>query len=141
MDVSAFSLIRLTNSLFKSKVLNAGASICALSYIAAEKVTFHPYRNMSIAKAALERIVIELADEMGRKNGTRVNAIRFSTYLGSKAGAATLTEKDVSTSDRISPLGNATPIDLANEVVHLFRPDIRITGEIRHVDGGYHIMG
>lgn len=141
MDVSAFSLIRLTNSLFKSKVLNAGASICALSYIAAEKVTFHPYRNMSIAKAALERIVIELADEMGRKNGTRVNAIRFSTYLGSKAGAATLTEEDVSTSDRISPLGNATPIDLANEVVHLFRPDIRITGEIRHVDGGYHIMG
>ncbi len=141
MDVSAFSLIRLTNSLFKSKVLNAGASICALSYIAAEKVTFHPYRNMSIAKAALERIVIELADEMGRRNGTRVNAIRFSTYLGSKAGAATLTEEDVSTSDRISPLGNATPIDLANEVVHLFRPDSRITGEIRHVDGGYHIMG
>ena len=141
MDVSAFSLIRLTNSLFKSKVLNTGASICALSYIAAEKVTFHPYRNMSIAKAALERIVIELADEMGRNNGTRVNAIRFSTYLGSKAGAATLTEEDVSTSDRISPLGNATPIDLANEVVHLFRPDSRITGEIRHVDGGYHIMG
>ncbi|CAI8342350.1 MAG: Enoyl-[acyl-carrier-protein] reductase [NADH] FabI [Owenweeksia sp. TMED14] len=141
MDVSAFSLIRLANSLFKSKVLNAGASICALSYIAAEKVTFHPYRNMSIAKAALERIVIELADEMGRRNGTRVNAIRFSTYLGSKAGAATLTEEDVSTSDRISPLGNATPIDLANEVVHLFRPDSRITGEIRHVDGGYHIMG
>ena len=141
LDVSAFSLIRLTNSLFKSGVLNPGASICALSYIAAEKVTFHPYRNMSIAKAALERIVIELADEMGRHNGTRVNAIRFSTYLGSKAGAATLTEEDVSTSDRISPLGNATPSDLANEVVHLFRPDSRITGEIRHVDGGYHIMG
>ena len=141
LDVSAFSLIRLTNSLFKSGVLNPGASICALSYIAAEKVTFHPYRNMSIAKAALERIVIELADEMGRHNGTRVNAIRFSTYLGSKAGAATLTEKDVSTSDRISPLGNATPSDLANEVVHLLRPGSRITGEIRHVDGGYHIMG
>lgn len=141
MDVSAFSLIRLTNSLFKSQVLNPGASICALSYIAAEKVTFHPYRNMSVAKAALERIVIELADEMGRSNGTRVNAIRFSTYLGSKAGAATLTEDDVTKSNRISPLGNASPRDLANEVVHLFRPESRITGEIRHVDGGYHIMG
>ena len=141
MDVSAFSLIRLTNSLFKSQVLNPGASICALSYIAAEKVTFHPYRNMSVAKAALERIVIELADEMGRSNGTRVNAIRFSTYLGSKAGAATLTEDDVAKSNRISPLGNANPRDLANEVVHLFRPESRITGEIRHVDGGYHIMG
>ncbi len=141
MDVSAFSLIRLTNSLFKSQVLNPGASICALSYIAAEKVTFHPYRNMSVAKAALERIVIELADEMGRSNGTRVNAIRFSTYLGSKAGAATLTEDDVAKSNRVSPLGNASPRDLANEVVHLFRPESRITGEIRHVDGGYHIMG
>ena len=31
--------------------------------------------------------------------------------------------------------------DLAHEVVHLFRKDIRITGEIRHVDGGFHIMG
>jgi enoyl-[acyl-carrier protein] reductase I len=141
MDVSAYSLIRLAHFLIKHKVLNNGASICSLSYVAAEKVTFHPYRNISIAKAALERISIELADELGRRYGIRVNAIRFSPYMGSKAGNATLNEEDLKTSDRMSPLGNAHPQDLAYEVVHLFRPGTRITGEIRHVDGGYHITG
>jgi enoyl-[acyl-carrier protein] reductase I len=141
MDVSAYSLIRIAHYLLKHNVLQPGSSICSISYIAASKVTFHPYRNMSIAKAALERISVELADELGRKNGTRVNAIRFSTYMGSKAGTATLNQSDVDISDRMSPLGNAHPQDLATEVVHLFRPDVRITGEIRHVDGGYHITG
>ncbi|MEE2887227.1 MAG: SDR family oxidoreductase [Planctomycetota bacterium] len=141
LDVSAYSLIRLTHHLLAEGVLQAGASICSLSYIAAEKVTFHPYRNMSVAKAALERITVELADELGRLNGTRVNALRFSPYLSSKAGNATLNSEDVDTSDRLSPLGNALPQDLAREVSHLFRPDVRITGEIRHIDGGYHIMG
>jgi enoyl-[acyl-carrier protein] reductase I len=141
MNVSAYSLIRLSHYLLKHKVLQPGASICSLSYIAAAKVTFHPYRNISIAKAALERITIELADELGRAHNIRVNAIRFSPYMGSKAGNATLNEKDVNTSDRMSPLGNAKPMDLAYEIVHLFRPELAITGEIRHVDGGYNITG
>lgn len=141
MDVSAYSLIRLSHYLLKHKVMQRGASICSLSYIAAAKVTFHPYRNMSIAKAALERITVELADELGRSHDIRVNVVRFSTYMGSKAGNATLNEEDVKTANKMSPLGNAKPMDLAYEIVHLFRPDLRITGEIRHVDGGYHITG
>jgi len=141
MEVSAYSLIRLSHYLLKYNILQPDSSICSLSYIAAAKVTFHPYRNISIAKAALERITIELADELGRKNGTRVNAIRFSPYMGSKAGNATLNQGDIEISNEVSPLGNATPNDLANEVIHLFRAGGRITGEIRHVDGGYNIMG
>ncbi len=141
LDVSAYSLIRMTYFLLKTNVLSKGSSICSISYIAAEKVTFHPYRNMSIAKAALERITIELADELGRKHGIRVNAVRFSPYMGSKAGNATLTTQDVETSHRMSPLGNAHPEDLALEVTHLFQPHIRITGEVRHIDGGYHVIG
>jgi enoyl-[acyl-carrier protein] reductase I len=141
MNVSAYSLIRVSHYLLKHGVLQDGASICSLSYIAAAKVTFHPYRNISIAKAALERITVELADELGRKHGIRVNAIRFSPYMGSKAGNATLKIEDVATSNKMSPLGNALPMDLAYEICHLFRPESRITGEIRHVDGGYHITG
>lgn len=141
MEVSAYSLIRISQYLYKYNIIQPKSSICSLSYIAAAKVTFHPYRNMSIAKAALERITIELADELGRKNGTRVNAIRFSPFMGSKAGTATLVQSDFDTADKLSPLGNATPDDLANEIIHLFRPNGRITGEIRHVDGGYNIMG
>ncbi|WP_127845745.1 SDR family oxidoreductase [Psychroflexus aestuariivivens] len=141
MEVSAYSLISLTSHLFKNNLLNADSSICSLSYIAASKVTFHPYRNISIAKAALERITVELADELGRKNGTRVNCLRFSPYMGSKAGNATLNEQDVQFAHRKSPLGNALPEDLAYEVLNLLRPNGRTTGEIRHVDGGYNIMG
>jgi len=141
MDVSAYSLIRLSHYLLKHNVLQIGASICSLSYIAAAKVTFHPYRNISIAKAALERITIELADELGKSHDIRVNVVRFSPYMGSKAGNATLEIKDIKTSNTMSPLGNARPKDLAYEIVHLFRPDLKITGEIRHVDGGYHITG
>ncbi|MGB1618484.1 MAG: SDR family oxidoreductase, partial [Flavobacteriales bacterium] len=95
IGVSAFSLVRITHHLLKSGALRDGSSICSLSYIAAEKVTFHPYRNMSVAKAALERITIELADELGRSRGIRVNALRFSPYLGSKADTATLEPSDV----------------------------------------------
>ena len=100
-----------------------------------------PTGVVHVLKAALERITIELADELGRKNGIRANVVRFSTYMGSKAGSATLNQTDVDTANRLRPLGNAGPQDLANEIVHLFRPDSRITGEIRHVDGGYHITG
>ena len=35
----------------------------------------------------------------------------------------------------------ARPEDLACEVVHLLGPDTRITGDIRNVDGGYHLRG
>ncbi|MEC8597372.1 MAG: SDR family oxidoreductase [Bacteroidota bacterium] len=141
LGVSAFSLVRITHHLLKTGALRDGSSICSLSYIAAEKVTFHPYRNMSVAKAALERITIELADELGRSRGIRVNSLRFSPYLGSKAGTATLEPSDVEKAESMSPLGNAEPRDLALEIVHLMQPGLRITGEIRHIDGGYHITG
>ena len=141
LGVSAFSLVRITHHLLKTGALRDGSSICSLSYIAAEKVTFHPYRNMSVAKAALERITIELADELGRSRGIRVNALRFSPYLGSKAGTATLEPSDVEKAESMSPLGNAGPRDLALEIVHLMQPGLRVTGEIRHIDGGYHITG
>ena len=61
--------------------------------------------------------------------------------MGRKAGKATLNQTDVDNSNNLSPIWNATPDDLANEVIHLFRPNGRITGQIRHVDGGYNIMG
>ena len=137
--MSAFSLVRITHHLLKTGALR-GSSICSLSYIAAEKVTFHPYRNMSVAKAALERITIELADELGRSRGIRVNALRFS--LPRQQGRHGDAEpSDVEKAESMSPLGNAGPRDLALEIVHLMQPGLRITGEIRHIDGGYHITG
>lgn len=141
MIVSAYSLISLSRSLIEKEVLRKASSIVSLSYIAAERSAFHPYKNISIAKAALERITKELAVELGRSHQIKVNTLRFSPFLNSKAGGATLTTDHYDFSNEKSPLGNAQPIDLANETVHLLSGNSRITGEIRHVDGGYNILG
>lgn len=141
MNVSAYSLIALSRELLYSGVLQPESSIVSLSYIAAERSSFHPYKNISIAKAALERITKELAVELGRSHRIKVNALRFSPFLNSKAGGATLTTNHYDFSNAQSPLGNAQPIDLANETIHLLSGNSRITGEIRHVDGGYNILG
>lgn len=142
MDVSAYSLISLTRSLIHSNVLRQKASIVSLSYLGAEKVAQHPYKNIGVAKAALERITKELAFELGKSHQIKVNAIRFSAYTGSKAGSAIQgLQEACHFSEDQSPLGNAQPQDLAEEVAYLFRPGTRITGTIRMVDGGYHIRG
>ena len=140
MSISAYSLIGLVQSLYVRKRLNHGGSVVALSYIGAERITSHPYRNIGVAKAALERITRELAAELGSA-GIRVNSLRFSPFAESRAGGAIpkLVES-VEDADKRSPLGNATPEALGLEVAHLMRPGVMVTGETRHVDGGYHAL-
>lgn len=142
MTVSAYSIIALLRSLMRHNCIKEGASVVALSYLGAERVPEHPYRNIGAAKAALERIVIELAHELGKSRGIRCNVIRFSPYTASKAGGAIEgLDRAEARAGEASPLGNARPADLAEETAYLLRPGLRITGEIRHVDGGYHIRG
>ncbi|PKA23931.1 SDR family oxidoreductase [Leptospira meyeri] len=142
MNVSAFSLLALTQSFYQRNILADEGSIVALSYLGAERVVSHPYKNIGIAKSALERLVKEMAMELGKEKQIQVNAIRFSPYRASKAGSAIEgLEEAESNCHLLSPLGNASAKDLAEEVAYLFRPGNRITGEIRHVDGGYHIRG
>lgn len=142
MNVSAFSLLALVQSFYTRGILATGGSIVALSYLGAERVVSHPYKNIGVAKAALERLVKEMAMELGKEKQIQVNAIRFSPYRASKAGSAIEgLEEAEKNCESLSPLGNAKAKDLADEVTYLFRPGNRITGEIRHVDGGYHIRG
>jgi len=123
-------------------VLADGAAIVALSYLGAERVMAHPYRNIGIAKAALERIVRELAAELGASHRIRVNAERFSPWSKSRAGGAIPGLADaVATSAARAPLGNADPESLGHEVAHLLRAGLGVTGEVRHVDGGHHVLG
>ena len=141
MDVSAYSLLALLRSLLRREVLAPGASVVALSYLGAERVMPHPYRNIGVAKAALERIVRELAVELGGR-GVRINAVRFSPWTQSRAGGAIPgLEHAVAWCAERAPLGNASPEALGAEVVHLLRPGLGVSGEVRHVDGGYHVLG
>lgn len=142
MSVSAYSLLALVRALLVEGVLQPGAGIVALSYLGAERVMFHPYRNVGVAKAALERIALELAAELGRSHGIRVNVVRFSPWSKSRAGGAIPgLDAAVERCGEAAPLGNASPEALAREVVHLLEPGLGITGEVRHVDGGYHALG
>jgi enoyl-[acyl-carrier protein] reductase I len=141
MNVSAYSLIAILRAIVERGLLRPGASVVALSYLGASRVVSHPYRNVGVAKAALERIARQLAVELGRSHDTRVNVVRFSPYSASRAGGAIPgLQETVEHCELRSPLGNALPEALALEVAHLMRPGTGITGETRHVDGGYHAL-
>lgn len=139
LDVSAYSLLALVRALLEAEGLRHGASVVTLSYIGAARVPAHPYRNIGVAKAALERLALEMADDLGRSHDMRVNTVRFSPWSSSRAGGAIggLGDAMLAANAR-SPLGNAQPEDLAREVAHLMQPGLRVTGEVRHVDGGFH---
>ena len=140
MDVSAYSLISLTRSLIASEVLQKNSSIVSLSYLGAAKIVHHPYKNIGVAKAALERITLELAFELGKSHNIKVNAVRFSPFTGSKAGGAIAgLQEAFDFNEKQAPMGNAKPEDLGYEVAYLLRPYGRVTAEIRHVDGGYNV--
>lgn len=141
LDVSAYSLIAIVRALTERNLMRSGGSIVALSYLGAERIMSHAYRNIGVAKAALERITRELAFELGRERGIRVNAVRFSPFSASRAGGAIPDlAAAIEKSAAAAPLSNATPEALALEVAHLMHPEHAITGEIRHVDGGYHAV-
>lgn len=142
MSVSAYSLVALLRAFAAAGVLAEGAGVVALSYAGAERVMRHPYRNIGVAKAALERIVRELAVELGASHRVRVNAVRFSPWTASRAGGAIPgLEEAMARAQERAPLGNATVACLAHEVVHLLRPDLAVSGDVRHVDGGHHVLG
>lgn len=141
MSVSAYSMLALLRGLLAEHLLADGAGVVALSYLGAERVMPHPYRNIGIAKAALERMVRELAAELGTGRGVRVNAVRFSPWSASRAGGAIPGLADaVAATQARAPLGNASADCLGQEVMHLLRPGLAVTGEVRHVDGGAHVL-
>ncbi len=139
MTVSAYSLVRLVRQAVPR--LNPGSSVLTLTYLGSERVV-PGYRIMGTAKAALESLTRELAALVGQR-GVRVNAI-------SAGPIRTLAASGVPGFDRIlgwmahcAPLRrNVTQEDVAGAAL-FFASDLAggVTGEVLHVDAGYHIMG
>ena len=97
---------------------------------------------MGVAKAALESITRYLANDLGPE-GIRVNAISpgpMKTLAGAAIGGARKTYKFT---DQNSPLqSNATLEAVGGTAVYLIgEAGAFTTGEIIHVDGGFHVMG
>lgn len=139
MDISCYSLIKLSN--LAAPLMKNGGSILAMSYIGSERVVDN-YGIMGPIKAALESTTKYLASELGYK-GIRVNAISSGPIKTRAAGGIAQFDSMLTHAHNISPLQRVlTPDDVGNLSAFLTsNAAICITGEVIHVDCGYHIMG
>ncbi len=138
-DISVYSLIALARA--AAPLMTEGGSIITLSYIGAEKVMLG-YNVMGVAKAALEASVRYLAASLGPRQ-IRVNAISAGPIKTLAArGIGSLTEILKFVSDRSPLKRNVDPLEVGDTAVFLASDGGKsITGEVIHVDCGYHVMG
>jgi len=138
-DISAYSLVAVTRE--AKKLMTEGGAIVTQTYLGSERVVKN-YNVMGVAKASLEASVRYLAEDVG-KYGIRVNAI-------SAGPIRTLSAKGVSGFNEINnvieekaPLRRNVDQDDIGDATLFFLSDLSrgVTGEVMHVDAGYHIIG
>ena len=141
-QTSAFSLKALSGAL--ADLLAAapdGASVVGLDFDAT--VAWPVYDWMGVAKAALESVSRYLARDLGPQ-GVRVNLVSAGPIETLAAGGIPGFDELADHWRRGAPLSwdTADPAPVASAVCFLLSEHSRgITGEILHVDGGYHAMG
>jgi enoyl-[acyl-carrier protein] reductase I len=139
MLISCFSFTDLARR--AEPMMQPGGSLLTLSYIGAEKVTPH-YNVMGVAKAALEASVRYLAVDLGGK-GVRVNAISAGPVRTLAASGIGDFRYILKWNEYNAPLKRNTTIeDVGGAGVYLLS-DLAAgtTGEVLHVDSGYHVVG
>lgn len=140
LDISAYSLIEVARRAHPMMVEHGG-SLLTLTYLGSSRVTPN-YNVMGVAKAALESTVRYLASDLGSE-GIRVNAISpgpMKTLAASAIGGVRRTYRHTESN---APLGgNATLEAVGGTAVYLCSDAAACTsGEIIHVDGGFHVLG
>ena len=139
MAISCFSFIEACK--FASPMMNEGGSILTLTYMGSERVLPN-YNIMGVAKAALEASVRYAAMDMGVQN-VRVNAISAGPLKTLAASGIGDFRKMLHWNALNAPLcRNITQEEVGMAALGLLS-DIGagITGEVIHVDCGYHIQG
>ena len=139
MLISCYSLTALAQR--AEKLMTDGGSIVTLTYYGATKVMPH-YNVMGVAKAALEASVRYLAADLG-KNAIRVNAISAGPIKTLAAAGISDFRYILKWNEYNSPLRrNVTIEDVGGAGVYLLSDLSRgVTGEVHHVDSGYHVVG
>lgn len=140
LDISAYSLIALARGVLPL-MKERGGCILGLSYMAAERVILG-YKLMSVAKAALENIIRNLAYDLA-PHGIRVNGLSpgpIATKAATSIPGFALIQEHF---QACSPLQKEiTTEDVGKTALFLCSPLAeKITGEIIHIDGGYSILG
>jgi enoyl-[acyl-carrier protein] reductase I len=138
-DISVYSLIALARA--AQPLMTDGGSIITLTFYGAEKVMLG-YNVMGVAKAALEATVRYLAASLGPKS-IRVNAISAGPIKTLAArGIGSLGEIFKFVSERAPLKRNVDPSEVGETAAFLASDGASgITGEVIHVDCGYHVMG
>ncbi len=123
------------------KLMKNGGSMLTLTYYGAEKWMPH-YNVMGVAKAALEASVRYLAADLGQKN-IRVNAISAGPIKTLAASGIGDFRYILRWNEFNSPLRRTVTVEeVGQSAVYLLSPmSLSVTGEILHVDAGYHVVG
>jgi enoyl-[acyl-carrier protein] reductase I len=123
------------------KLMTSGGAMLTLTYYGAEKWMPH-YNVMGVAKAALEASVRYLAADLGEK-AIRVYAISAGPIKTLAASGIGDFRYILRWSEYNAPLRRSVTIEEVGEsAVYLLSPMSRgVTGEIVHVDAGYHVVG
>ena len=139
MNVSCYSFTAICRR--AEALMGNGGGILTMTYYGAEKVTPH-YNVMGVAKAALEASVRYLAVDLGGKN-IRVNAISAGPIRTLAASGIGDFRYILNWNELNSPLKrNTTTDEVGGAAVYLLSDLGRgVTGEVHHVDSGYHVVG
>ena len=139
LDISCYSFTSVARS--ASKIMKPGGSIITLTYLGAEKVIPH-YNVMGIAKAALESSVRYLAADLGNQD-IRVNAISAGPIKTLAAAGIGDFRYILKWNEYNSPLKRNITLDDVGKAAVFLLSDLGsgTSGEVLHVDCGYHLVG
>ena len=139
MDISVYSFTAVVQR--AEKMMNNGGAALTLTYYGAEQVMPH-YNVMGVAKAALEASVMYLAEDLG-KDGIRVNAISAGPIKTLAASGIGDFRYILKWNELNSPLRRNVTIDDVGKSALYLLSDLGsgVTGEVHHVDAGYHVVG
>jgi enoyl-[acyl-carrier protein] reductase I len=137
--ISCYSLTALAQR--AEKLMGSGGSLLTLTYYGAEKVMPH-YNVMGVAKAALEASLRYLAVDLGPKN-IRVNAISAGPIKTLAASGIGDFRYILKWNELNAPLRRTVSIEDVGRSALFLLSDLAsgVTGEIVHVDAGYHVVG
>ena len=138
-NISCYSFTAISQK--ASRLMTEGGSLLTLSYYGAEKVMPH-YNVMGVAKAALEASVKYLAVDLGKQN-IRVNAISAGPIKTLAASGIGDFRYILKWNEYNSPLRRTVTIEEVGDSAVYFLSDMSrgVTGEVHHVDSGYHNVG
>jgi enoyl-[acyl-carrier protein] reductase I len=139
LSISCYSFTAVAQR--AEKMMTDGGSLITLTYYGAEKVVPH-YNVMGVAKAALEASVRYLAEDLGKKN-IRVNAISAGPIKTLAASGIADFRYLLKWCELNAPMRRVVSIEEVGGAGVYLLSDLgrSVTGEVHHVDAGYHIVG